>query len=136
MPATATRPMPLLDALNQRDFGPWTLLAAPALRCDYPGAAGLDAAAARRYNETYLRAFSDLRFVALRELNDGDTQVIVWEAAGTHDGPLALPNGNAPATGRRGKVRGVFVVEWRDGKVYREQSFWNQVELLQQLGLA
>lgn len=136
MTATATRPMPLLDALNSRDFDPWASQVAPDLRSDYPGAPGLDAAAARAYNETYLRAFSDLRFVVEREVNAGDVQVVLWEATGTHDGPLALPTGDVPATGRRGKVRGVFVAEWRDGKVYREQSFWNQIELLQQLGLA
>jgi ketosteroid isomerase-like protein len=128
--------MPLLNALNRRDFAPWASQVAPTLRSDYPGAPGLDAAAARAYNEQYLRAFSDLHFRVEREVNAGDVQVVLWEATGTHDGPLTLPTGDVPATGRRGRVRGVFICEWRDGRVCREESFWNQIELLQQLGLA
>lgn len=136
MPTTATRTMPLIDALNRRDFQSWTSQVSPDLRCDYPGAPGLDAPAARAYCESYLRAFSDLHFEVQQQIEDGDTQVAVWEATGTHDGPLPTPTGDLPATGKRGKVRGVFLTEWRGNKVYREQSFWNQIELLQQLGLA
>jgi ketosteroid isomerase-like protein len=136
MTTTATRRMPLIDALNQRDFGAWASRVAPDVRCDYPGASDLDAAAARAYCEAYLRAFSDLRFTVEKQIDDGDTQVVVWEAKGTHDGPLALPTGDAAPTGRKGTVRGVFISEWRGDKVRREQSFWNQIELLRQLGLA
>ena len=62
MPTTATRTMPLIDALNRRDFQSWISQVSPDLRCDYPGAPGLDAPAARAYCESYLRAFSDLHF--------------------------------------------------------------------------
>ena len=55
MPTTATRTMPLIDALNRRDFQSWISQVSPDLRCDYPGAPGLDAPAARAYCESYLR---------------------------------------------------------------------------------
>ena len=109
MPTTATRTMPLIDALNRRDFQSWISQVSPDLRCDYPGAPGLDAPAARAYCESYLRAFSDLHFEVSSQIEDGDTQVAVWEATGTHDGPLPTPTGDLPATGKRGKVRGVGV---------------------------
>ena len=39
------------------------------------------------------------------------------------------------ATGRRGMVSGVFIVEVDDGRIVSEHSYWDQIALLTQLGL-
>jgi hypothetical protein len=133
---TATLTMPLIDALNRRNLDDWSALTTADCRSDYPSAPGMDKAAARAYNETYLRAFADLQFTVRQSAFDGNTQIVLWEATGTHNGPLATPQGTIAPTGRTGKVRGVLIAEWRDGKVCREESYWNQIELMRQLGLA
>ena len=50
---------------------------------------------------------------------EGDTVVYVWNATGTHDGPLALPSGAVPPTGKRGVVPGTLIATVKDGKIIR-----------------
>jgi ketosteroid isomerase-like protein len=134
----------LLDAIEAHDLGRWeAALAAeatfsyPGLRDDHPHPDGGGArAAARAYNAPFLAAFSDLTFIYDRTLVAGDTVVYCWRGRGTHDGPLALPIGTVPATGRTAEVPGVLVAVVRDGKIVREETYWNPGELLTQLGLA
>lgn len=126
----------LFDAFNARDLGRWEASLAPDATFSYPGLRGdHDRAAARAYNAPFLDAMSDLRFEVTRTVAQGDTVVCCWVGRGTHDGPLALPTGTVPATGKRGEVPGVSVVVVRDGRIVREETYWNQVELLAQLGL-
>lgn len=126
-----------IDAFNRRDFSAWAALLGDDFQAGYPGADGLTAAQARAYNESFLPAFPDLHFEPRRVVAQGDTVVIEWYAGGTHEGPLTGPNGQTlPATGRRGGVHGVLLSEIRDGKIARETTYWNMLELLSQLGLA
>lgn len=126
----------LLDAFNAHDLRPWEARLAPDATFSYPNLRGDQVrAAARAYNAAFLPAFSDLHFVADRTIVQGDTVVTCWRAAGTHDGPLASPTGVIPATGRAAEIPGVLVAVVRDGQIMREETCWNQVELLSQLGL-
>jgi predicted ester cyclase len=65
----------------------------------------------------------------------GDTVVYTWTGVGTHDGPLATPAGQVPPTGRRGRIEGVLISTVKNGKIVREETYWNQIDLLAQLGL-
>jgi steroid delta-isomerase-like uncharacterized protein len=135
-PNTTTIGRALLDALNAHDLSSWEAMLAADATCSYPGFRGdhgKDAASA--YNAPFLTAFSDLHFEVLRTVVEGDTVVYVWNATGTHDGPLALPSGTVPPTGKRGVVPGALIATVKDGKIIREETYWNQVELLTQLGL-
>jgi steroid delta-isomerase-like uncharacterized protein len=126
----------LLDALTAHDLSPWEALLADDLVCTYPGFRGQHGKqAAKAYNAPFLIAFSDLHFEVLRTVAEGDTVVYVWNATGTHDGRLALPSGSVPPTGKRGEVPGTLVATIKDGKIVREETYWNQLELLMQLGL-
>ena len=54
----------------------------------------------------------------------------------SHDVRLAEGIGaTIPATNPHGSVSGVLISEIRDGKIAREQTFWDQMGLLQQLGV-
>jgi steroid delta-isomerase-like uncharacterized protein len=126
----------LLDALTAHDLSPWEAVLADDVVCSYPGFRGENGkAAAKAYNAPFLVAFSDLHFDVLQTVAEGDTVVYVWRATGTHDGPLALPTGTVPPTGKRGDVPGTLVATIKDGKIVREETYWNQIELLAQLGL-
>ena len=126
----------LLNALNSGNFDAWEAALAPDVTFSYPGLrGGCDRATARAYNEPFPAAFSDLHFAVTRTIVEGDAVVTCWLATGTHDGPLALPTGTVPPTGRRGEIPGVLIATMRDGKIVREETYWNQIELLAQLGL-
>lgn len=126
----------LVDALNAHSFDKWSESVAPDFIANYPGAVNLDAMAARQFNEVFLAAFSDLHFDIEWRVQAGDTTVTVWKGEGTHDAPLVTPKGTIPATGKRGVVRGVLITTLRNGKVAREDTFWNVLDLLTQLGVA
>ena len=67
-------------------------------------------------------------------MSDGDRLMYVWDSSGTHDGPLVLPTGTVPPTGKQGHLSGTLYVELRDGKIIREETYWNLIELLAQIG--
>ncbi len=126
----------LLDALNARDLSRWEASLAENVTVSYPGLRGNNnKAAAKAFNEPFLTAFSDLHFNVERAVADGDTCVYVWTATGTHDGPLATPTGAIPPTGKKGNVPGVLIATIKNGKIVREETYWNVMDLMAQLGL-
>ena len=74
-------------------------------------------------------------FDILHTIANGDKVVYVWNTKGTQTGPLALPTGVVPPTGKYAEVPGALVAILKEGKIVREKTYWNQVELLAQLGL-
>jgi ketosteroid isomerase-like protein len=56
--------------------------------------------------------------------------------SGTHAERLATVTGRTiPPTRRRATVSGVLLTEVRDGKIVREGWYWDQLSLLDQLGI-
>lgn len=125
----------LVDAFNRGSFEHWSARLASDYRADYPGASGLDATAARAFNEVFVRAFSNLHFAIEQEWTVGDTHIAVWSAGGTHDGILNLPTVSLPPTGRTGYVQGTIITTTRDDLIVYERTYWNQLELMTQLGI-
>lgn len=126
----------LIDSLNAHDMSGWAAKLAPGFSADYPGASGLNAAYARGFNEAFLPAFPDLHFDIVRSLVSGDTAVVEWTAGGTHDGPLTNAAGQTiPPTHGKGMIHGILVSDVKDGQIVRERTYWDQMELLAQLGV-
>lgn len=91
--------------------------------------------AATEYAMTWLRAFPDGRITVHNQLEAGDWVVQQFTFEGTHEAPLAGPEGEIPATHRRLSGRGVEVIRVQDGKVAEEHLYFDQVQVLTQLGL-
>lgn len=125
----------LFDAFNARDLSRWERALAPDFVADYPCAPGLGRDAATAFNAPFLAAFGDLRFEVQRTFVHGDTVALDATATGTFDGPLPTPNGVVPPTGRKGGIRIVLIAQVRDGRIVREQTVWNQLDLFQQVGI-
>lgn len=126
----------LLDGVNAGDLSSWEAALSDDYTCSYPSFredAGKEGA--KQYNTAFLPAMPDLHFDIQRTLVNGDTCVYQFMASATQTGPLVLPSGTIPATGRRGEVPGVLLSVIKDGKIVREETYWNQMELLAQLGL-
>lgn len=85
--------------------------------------------------EIYATAFPDMH----RELYDlyvsGDVVVVELSLNGTHKGPLALPAGTIPATGKKIHAPCCDVFRLKDGKVQSFNCYTAATILLGQLGL-
>ncbi|WP_042382253.1 nuclear transport factor 2 family protein [Streptacidiphilus melanogenes] len=87
--------------------------------------------------EVYAKAFPDMhreleRFYA----SDGDTVIVQLRLQGTHTGPLELPSGTVPPTGRRMDAPCCDVFELVDGKIKRFDCYAEGSVIARQLGLA
>ena len=56
---------------------------------------------------------------------------IAWHMGGIHDEDLP----GMPATGKFFTVPGASIAQVRNGKIVRNRDFWNNLDLLRQLGL-
>ena len=79
-----------------------------------------------------LGAFPDLRITIDDQIVAGNKVATRWTAEGTNSGPF----GSVPATGRRIQIGGLILDRVVDGKVVERWEQWDQMAMLQQLGLA
>jgi steroid delta-isomerase-like uncharacterized protein len=77
------------------------------------------------------QAFSDITIVPDKLIAEGDLVAIYWVARGTNTGA-----GNGlPATGKKVEQAGITIWRIVDGKIKEEWSAFDQLSLMQQLGL-
>jgi steroid delta-isomerase-like uncharacterized protein len=79
-----------------------------------------------------LGAFPDLRITVEDQIVAGDKVATRWTAEGTNTGAF----GPVPATGRRIQISGLILDRVVGGKVVERWEQWDQMAMLQQLGLA
>jgi steroid delta-isomerase-like uncharacterized protein len=92
---------------------------------------GRGPAGARESMEVYTTAFPDSKIIIEREIAEGDYVVQQLSTSGMHTGPL----GTIPATGKMTNVTGVIISKFEGGKVVETWSLWDQLSLMQQLGV-
>jgi steroid delta-isomerase-like uncharacterized protein len=86
-----------------------------------------DQAALRGWHQ----AFSDIAIVPEKLIAEGDLVTIYWIAHGTNTG-----TGNGlPATGKKAELAGITIWRIVDGKIKEEWSAFDQLSMMQQLGL-
>ena len=77
------------------------------------------------------QAFSDITIVPDKLIAEDDLVTIYWIASGTNTG-----TGNGlPATGKKGELAGITIWRIVDGKIKEEWSAFDQLSMMQQLGL-
>jgi steroid delta-isomerase-like uncharacterized protein len=64
-----------------------------------------------------------------------DQVVVEFTGRGTNIGPLHMPTGDIPATGRYSELRFCNVLQIRNGKIVSSRSYYDLMTMLQQLGL-
>jgi steroid delta-isomerase-like uncharacterized protein len=79
-----------------------------------------------------LVAFPDVRFTVEDQIVAGDKVATRWTAEGTNSGAF----GPVPATGRRVRFNGLILDRVAAGKVVERWEQWDQMGMMQQLGLA
>jgi len=77
------------------------------------------------------QAFSDIVVSPEKLIAEGDLVTIYWIARGTNTG-----TGNGlPATGKKAEIAGITIWRIVDGKITEEWSAFDQLSMMQQLGL-
>jgi steroid delta-isomerase-like uncharacterized protein len=83
-----------------------------------------------------LDGFTELNHTVRSFVEQGDTFADEWTFVGTHTGPFSLPDGRELApTGKRVEIRGMEVVQVRDGKIVLNSLYYDNMASLAQLGL-
>jgi steroid delta-isomerase-like uncharacterized protein len=137
MADNATLARSLYEAFNARDFDRIAeLTAADGLitvvgsGATYRGTDGV-----RRYNSMWAEAFPDGAITIGDVIASGDHVVVEFTGRGTHTGTLATPAGAIPATGRSVTLQLCDVLEFDNGRVRAQRTYFDSGSLLAQLGL-
>ena len=69
-------------------------------------------------------------------VEQGDTIAEEWTMIATHTGPLVMPDGTElPPTGKRIEIKGMDLVQHRDGKIAVFHMYYDNMAVAGQLGL-
>jgi predicted ester cyclase len=124
-----------LAAFNNHDQSAISSFNAPNIKYEAPGGVRLEGRdAATGYAMGWLNGFPDARLTVHNEVACGDYVVQECTFEGTHTGPLAGAGGTIPATGKKVVGRCVQVSRWQSGLATENRLYFDQVEVLTQLG--
>ena len=85
----------------------------------------------REFVVMYRTAFPDLRITVDEQFAEGETVVTRWTATGTNEGELM----GLPATGKQATTAGININRISGGKLVEGWGLFDQLGLLQQLGV-
>ena len=85
--------------------------------------------AVKDFYMNYLNGFSDIEFTILDAFGQGERIVKHWNFKGTHTGNFF----GIPATGNKLDLSGTTLVTMKDGKIAKEQDFFDMQSLILQL---
>jgi predicted ester cyclase len=122
-----------VDAFNARqaDAEPWTEDAEFVA----PGASMSGREEVLAFLGAFWEAFPDGRLELSRVFGEGSLAAAEGRFIGAHRGVFRTPTGEVPATGRLVEFRWMSAYEARGDELASEHLFFDQVELLSQLGL-
>ena len=84
----------------------------------------------------FWEAVPDMQVTAEKYVVAGDTVAVEGTMTGTHTGTFRVPQGDIAPSGNPIKVRYAAFKVIRNGEVASERLYFDQLELLQQLGAA
>jgi len=125
-----------LEAFNAHDGDAVQALNAPDIRFEAPGGVrlqGRDAVAG--YDKAWFNGFPDAKMTVQNELVSGPWVVQECTFEGTHTGSFDGPGGTIPATGRRLVGKCVQIGRYENGQAIDVRLYYDQMEMLTQLGL-
>lgn len=127
----------IYDMWNERDFDGIGDLTAPDATLTIVGSGDRfeGREGSRRYNEMWANGFPDGRVTVDRVIGSGDLVVVEFTGRGTHTGTLATSMGEIPATGRSMTLQLCDVLEFEDGLVKAQKSYFDTGSMMAQLGL-
>ena len=86
----------------------------------------------KSFYANFVTGFSNKEFTIVDIFGQGDKLVKHWKFKGTNSGEFF----GMPATGKDVDIEGTTLVEMKDGKITKEQDFFDNMVFMQQLGIA
>jgi len=127
----------LMEAFNKRDFDRLAALSSPDVTYIEKGtnrtAKGIDEVLQIAHG--WADAFSDLHGNIWASSSCGNNATIEITWTGTNDGPIELPGGTLPATGRSVEFDDAQVYEIENGLVKTFRNYGDFLTMLTQLGV-
>ena len=126
------------EAWNERNFDEIAEATAPDARLTIVGSGDTfeGPEGTRAYNKMWADGFPDGSVSIDRVIESGDHVVVEFTGRGTHTGTLATSMGEIPATGRSVTLQLCDVMEFRNGKIQSQRTYFDTGSLVAQLGLA
>jgi steroid delta-isomerase-like uncharacterized protein len=125
------------EAWNERKFDEIAELTAPDSTITIVGSGdtfeGVEGS--RAYNEMWAAGFPDARVTVDRVIASGDHVVVEFTGRGTHTGTLRTSMGDIPATGRSLTLQLCDVMEFKDGMIQGQKTYFDSGSMMAQLGL-
>jgi steroid delta-isomerase-like uncharacterized protein len=125
-----------VEAFNAHDEARIRELNAENTKFEAPGDVKIEGGeAATQYAMAWIRGFPDARITVHNELSSGDwvAQEITFE--GTHEDTLSGPGGDIPATHKRLIGRAVQIFNVEGDAITDTRLYYDQVQVMTQLGL-
>jgi ketosteroid isomerase-like protein len=89
------------------------------------------------WNRGFIDAFSERDYRSEQKFETDDSAIDQGVFIGVHTRPLESPDGTSiPPTGRRIEIRSADIATVSDDRIVRHDFYFDQVELLTQLGLS
>lgn len=124
------------EGMNRADLDASMSVLAADVVTTGPGAPPMHGATEfKPFIQGFVTAFPDAKVRTDRVFEAGDTIVAEGVYSGTHTGPLAGNGMTVPPTGRRLELHFADLFKVRDGKVVEHNIYFDQGELMMQLGL-
>jgi steroid delta-isomerase-like uncharacterized protein len=138
MADNATLARSLYEAFNSRDFDHLAESMAPEGIITMVGSGQTlrGPEGSRQYNAMWDTAFPDGMVTVDRVIAQGDHVAVEFTGRGTHTGTLTTPAGDIPATGRSVTLQFLDVLEFADGKVASQRTYFDTGSLMAQLGIS
>ena len=125
-----------VDAFNAHDEAKIRELNAESGVVEAPGDVRVEGRdAATEYAMTWLHAFPDGPISIKNEVTSGEWVAQEFTFEGTHEGTLSSPAGDIPPTHKRLNGRGVQIFRVEGDAVVDTRLYFDQVQVLTQLGL-
>ena len=125
-----------VEAFNAHDESRIRELNADDTKFEAPGDVKIEGGeAATQYAMGWVRAFPDARITVHNEVAVGDWVVQEFTFEGSHEDTLATPAGDIPATHKRLSGRGVQIFKVEGDVVTDTRLYFDQVQVMTQLGL-
>lgn len=127
----------IYEAFNERNFDEIAEATAPdgVITIVGSGDTFQGVEGSRKYNEMWANGFPDGMVTLDRVLASGDHVVVEYTGHGTHTGTLATSMGDLPATGRSVTLQFCDVLEFENGLVRSQRSYFDTGSMMIQLGL-
>ena len=125
----------LTEAVEAGEVAGITALYDPAAVFTAPEGTFRGAEQIEEYWRALMGAVSDVGVEVRARFGTGDTAIDEWTLGAVHSGPLETPAGTATGTGRTITLRGADVLRVEGGRIVEHRAYYDQVELLSQVGL-